>query len=440
MSEAPQVKTLSWRINLLWTSAGTIVYAASNWAVLCIVAKLGTPEMVGEYALGLAVTAPVLMMAQMNLRAVLATDARGEHCFADYWRLRVNGTLLGMAMIIGLAAMGHAFSTAAVIVAVGMSQAVEGISDIYYGLMQRHERMDRITVSMLWKGATSLIAMAAGLWATGSALWGVVAMFAVRLAVLVFYDAGPGSRDFVATEPRIASTRRESFQRQFSLLWLAAPLAVVMLLNSLCSNMPRYFMEHYMGTRELGNLRGGRIAGIGGKHAGERSGAGSDAAPGEAAGVGRPRKVHELQLAADGIRRGAGRVRGGVRSSAGSVDHAADVQAGVRAAQRTAGGADDRGRRRLRDVDAGLRGDRRTVVPAAGAGVRGGYARGVRGMRVAGAGARLAGRGLGDGHGVRGATGGIDCDLREGHLGSKAASCSRARAGGQCLGAHKRRA
>ena len=148
--------------------------------------------------------------------------------------------------------MGHAFSTAAVIVAVGMSQAVEGISDIYYGLMQRHERMDRITVSMLWKGATSLIAMAAGLWATGSALWGVVAMFAVRLAVLVFYDAGPGSRDFVATEPRIASTRRESFERQVSLFWLAAPLAVVMLLNSLCSNMPRYFMDHYMGTRELG--------------------------------------------------------------------------------------------------------------------------------------------------------------------------------------------
>jgi O-antigen/teichoic acid export membrane protein len=248
----PQVKSLSWRINLLWTSAGTIVYAASNWAVLCVIAKLGTPEMVGAYALGLAVTAPVLMLAQMNLRAVLATDARGEHCFADYWRLRVNGTLLGMAVIIGLAAIGHGFSTAAVIAAVGMSQAVEGISDIYYGLMQRHERMDRITVSMLWKGATSLAAMTGGLWATGSVTWGVIAMFAARLAVLVLYDAGPGSRDFAALEPKMAPAWRESLRRQAALLWLASPLAVVMLLNSLCSNMPRYFMDAYLGTRELG--------------------------------------------------------------------------------------------------------------------------------------------------------------------------------------------
>jgi hypothetical protein len=82
------VKALPWQWNLVWTSAGTLVYAACNWAMLSAIAKLGTPEMVGQFALGLAVTAPVLMLAQMNLRAVLATDARGEHGFRDYRALR----------------------------------------------------------------------------------------------------------------------------------------------------------------------------------------------------------------------------------------------------------------------------------------------------------------------------------------------------------------
>jgi len=246
------VKALSWRVNLLWTSAGTVVYAAGNWAVLCLIAKLGTPEMVGQYALGLAVTAPVLMLAQMNLRAVLATDARGEHGFQDYWRLRLTGTAVGLAAILALAAMGHDFQTAAVILAVGLAQAVEGISDIYYGLMQRHERMDRITVSQILKGSISLLAMGLGVWATGSVLWGVAAMFAGRLAVLLGYDAARGSRDFVAAEPKMAGGVRQSAARQFSLLWLAAPLAAVMLLNSLATNMPRYFVNHYVGTRELG--------------------------------------------------------------------------------------------------------------------------------------------------------------------------------------------
>jgi len=247
-----QLKSLSWRVNLLWTSAGTLVYAAGNWAILCLIAKLGTAEMVGQYALGLAVTAPVLMLAQMNLRAVLATDARGEHCFHDYWKLRLNGTLVGLAAIVALAAFGHERKTAAVIIAVGLAQAVEGVSDIYYGLMQRHERMDRITVSLIWKGTLSLAATGLGVWATGSVFWGVAAMFTGRLLVLVLYDAARGSRDFVAAEPKLESNFRQSTARQLSLLWLAAPLAAVMLLNSLCTNMPRYFVDHYMGTRELG--------------------------------------------------------------------------------------------------------------------------------------------------------------------------------------------
>lgn len=248
----PRVKALPWQWNLVWTSAGTLVYAACNWAMLSAIAKLGTPEMVGQFALGLAVTAPVLLLAQMNLRAVLATDARGEHGFRDYRALRIKATLAGLLVICGIAAAGYGTKLAALIVAVGVGQAVEGISDIYYGLMQRHERMDRITISLALRGPLGLAAMVAGVWATGSVLWGAVALFMVRLLVLALYDGAAGSRDFVALERAPERTWREAATRQFSIFWLALPLSSVMLMGSLCTNMPRYFIEHHMGTRELG--------------------------------------------------------------------------------------------------------------------------------------------------------------------------------------------
>jgi O-antigen/teichoic acid export membrane protein len=53
-------------------------------------------------------------------------------------------------------------------------------------------------------------------------------------------------------EPAPERTWREAATRQFSIFWLALPLSSVMLLNSLCTNMPRYFIEHHIGTRELG--------------------------------------------------------------------------------------------------------------------------------------------------------------------------------------------
>ncbi|MGP8246994.1 MAG: lipopolysaccharide biosynthesis protein [Bryobacteraceae bacterium] len=279
---APRCRPLSWQWNLAWTSLGTVVYAASNWAMLSAIAKLGTPEMVGEFALGLAVTAPVLLLAQMNLRAVLATDTKEEYRFRDYRALRVNATVAGIVAIAAIAWASYGAKTALVVMAVGLAQAIEGVSDIYYGLMQQHERMDRITISQFWRGPLGLVAMAVGVGLTGSVLWGAAALMAVRVAVLAVYDAGAGTRDFLAREaaragvpdargragarldraqgarpigPQVTNLPhrwRQGLTRQFSIFWLAAPLSSVMLLNSLSTNMPRYFIEHHSGTRELG--------------------------------------------------------------------------------------------------------------------------------------------------------------------------------------------
>src|SRR5580700_4270976 len=84
------------RANFAWTLAGYAVYAGCQWGMLVALAKLGTPAMVGQFALGLAATAPLLMFANLQLRTVLATDTRGEYAFSDYLGLRLSSTLLAL--------------------------------------------------------------------------------------------------------------------------------------------------------------------------------------------------------------------------------------------------------------------------------------------------------------------------------------------------------
>jgi len=62
------------------------------------------------------------------------------------------------------------------------------------------------------------------------------------------FSIGPAGR----SPAFLARDWRQRASRQFSIFWLAAPLSSVMLLNSLSTNMPRYFIEHHSGTRELG--------------------------------------------------------------------------------------------------------------------------------------------------------------------------------------------
>ena len=81
--EAPPEVSL--RVNFYWTLAGHVVAAGCKWLELTLLAKAGTRDMVGQFAYALALTAPVVMLTNLQLRAVQATDAQ--------WRLALSRRL-----------------------------------------------------------------------------------------------------------------------------------------------------------------------------------------------------------------------------------------------------------------------------------------------------------------------------------------------------------
>lgn len=237
---------LSLRSNFAWTLVGNLVYSASQWAVLVVLAKIGSPAIVGRFALALAVTAPVLMLTNLQLRAVQATDAKGEYQFREYLALRLTTTGLALCVILALSILGgYASEAAMLILAVGLAKCVESVSDVTYGLMQKYERMDWIAISMMAKGPLSLVSLAGVFCATNSLVYGAIAMTLTWMGVLVIYDLR-NARRLEGIRPRF------QWSVLFQLTALAVPLGLVMMLLSLSSNIPRYFLEHIWGEAELG--------------------------------------------------------------------------------------------------------------------------------------------------------------------------------------------
>jgi O-antigen/teichoic acid export membrane protein len=252
------------RTNFSWTFVGNVVYAACQWGMLAVLANLGSPEMVGQFALGLAITAPVMMCARMELAFVQATDAKREYLFGDYLGLRLITTALGLLVIAGIVwVAGYRRETALVILAVGIAKAFESVSDVFYGLLQQRERMDRIAKSKMIKGPLSLVALSAGVLLTGSVFWGTVGLVVAWALILVGYDIQSGAL-ILKSLPQLGDTvpceggqktvlhPRWEVRTLASLAWLALPLGVVMMLDALNYNIPRYFIEQYLGERELG--------------------------------------------------------------------------------------------------------------------------------------------------------------------------------------------
>lgn len=234
------------RASAAWMSAGMAVYSACQWAMVAVLAKAGTVEMVGRYAFAIAMTTPVLMLAQLNLRAVLTTDTGAAHDFRNYRDLRL--TAMAAAMLI-IAAWSTAATDPLVILLAGLGQAVEWISDTYQGLLQREEYPRRVAASLIARAVLSLAALAAGVVAGGSLEAGLAGVLAARLAVLIFYDATIAVSGLVPAQSR---TFMDSFRAQSALLRIALPLGVVLVLGSLTVNVPRYFIADHQGSRDLG--------------------------------------------------------------------------------------------------------------------------------------------------------------------------------------------
>ena len=234
---AVNTQQLSLRSGFAWTAAGNLANAASQWLVLALLARAGSAELLGEWALALAVATPIAMLAHLNLRTLVATDVAAEHPFSDYLRVRSWSNLAALAALsIAAAAVGLP------VLFLGSAILVDNTSDVLYGALQRSERLDTVAQSVMLRAAASLLLVAATLSMGAGASGASAAYLAGRIVVIAAID-WPKSRLAVS---------RDAVREPSRVLRMSLPLGFSLLLISLTTNAPRYAIERFAGTRELG--------------------------------------------------------------------------------------------------------------------------------------------------------------------------------------------
>ena len=255
------------RVNVFWSLAGTGVYSLCQLGILVVLAKMGTHEMLGQFALGLAIASPVMICAGLSsLRIVHATDAHAAHRFQDYLALRILTSVGGLLAIAGIVYFAHYSPiTARVVLMVGVAKAIENLSDVFGGLLQHHERMDLLAFSTILRGTLSLLAMAISLYVTGNVLVAVSCLALSWALTLIFFDLRVGAA--LLSVPLGAGSMTVALKSVSHLVrlpwnWRALsaigvfglPVIIAASLVSLTLNIPRYFIEYFFGVGELGKF------------------------------------------------------------------------------------------------------------------------------------------------------------------------------------------
>jgi O-antigen/teichoic acid export membrane protein len=240
-----------------WTFVGNAVYAAGQFATLMILTKLVRPELVGQYALGLALVYPVMMLTNMQLRSVMNSSARDRVQFGNYLSLRLLATSVAFVTIFGITQLlRYDRELTEVVLMVGIAYGIETISDVYYARLQLNDRMAEISKSLMARAVLSVIALGAATYVTRSVVWGIAGVAVARAIVLFGYDTRERTHvlrkqtKWFLLNGELAPRFDASEQRE--LLWRSLPLGIVVLLTTLNSSIPSFFIKHGIGERDLG--------------------------------------------------------------------------------------------------------------------------------------------------------------------------------------------
>ncbi len=247
--------------NIVWMLVGNVLYGFSQWAQIIVLAKVGTIDMVGSFSLALAICLPILMFSSLSLRSLQVTDAQRSHRFLEYVSLRLLTLCASLLCIFTLAIVtGHSTAFIAATALIGAAKSVEYVSDILYGLLQQEENMSGIAISMALRSSLSVGALSLGVYLSHSLAWGAACMLVSSMLILLVYDV-PKTLAVGKLHPcsLVHECRRywhEVFhegghKRLRKLATAGLPMGLVLMLVSLNLNIPRYIIQHHLGTRDL---------------------------------------------------------------------------------------------------------------------------------------------------------------------------------------------
>lgn len=238
------------RQNAIWSICGEATFAVSQLCLLVVLARLGSQELVGQYAWALAIVTPVFLFFSLQFRTILAATQEATEQFGSFVRVRIITTTIALTFSISIALVWDA-STALLVVAVGCIKAIDSFSDILFGLFWQRNRMDLIARSQILRGVLSLCGFSLLFCFEKNLVIAAFSTAVVYLLIFVFYDLRMARRTSSALT---SSLFRNSFKNcpWKELLAIGIPAGALSCLASLEIYIPRYFLKANVGDGLLG--------------------------------------------------------------------------------------------------------------------------------------------------------------------------------------------
>jgi len=223
--------------------------AIAQYLILVAIFRTSGAAQVGEYAYGLALSAPFFMCAFMRLGQLCSTDTDATHSFQSYLGLRIFAGVLAIAGTIAAWFLLGKVVAVQLLAATALFRLALGIAEIIYSRIHRDGNFYFSCLSTLGFWLVSIPIFSTGLYKGLPLSTMLVTISAIRILQALLID--------LSFQYRIARVLRlpslgvvyQDVRDLLASAWAFAPLAFV---NSSTTSVPRLLIEFFAGKEALG--------------------------------------------------------------------------------------------------------------------------------------------------------------------------------------------
>lgn len=238
------------RKNMLYNTIGSLIYYACQWMMSVVIVRISGYDAAGVLSLAMSVTTAPALVALFNVRSYQVSDINDEYTTNTYIQSRTFSNALAFVIcIVMILAGGYSISKAIAIAVFMVLKVIEGYADVYYGVEQKHNRLDYAGISMALRGIGIIIPFVLALYLWDNLIVALGLVSVINAIILALWDVRIVHQ---WKKEELTESKKQVKNAVKNLLLTCYPLAIVAFMNALSVNISKMALEQYYGTEIMG--------------------------------------------------------------------------------------------------------------------------------------------------------------------------------------------
>ena len=241
-----QNKTL--KKDFIWNTLGSLLHAFNSLFFLIVVTRINGINNSGIFSYGFVISNIFLTVAMFGGRNYQITDEKKEFTDNQYKSFRYFTTILSVILFSLLfLVFNYSIYKYLIIILLILVRSLESISDVYFGILQKNNKLYLVGISLFLKNLISLIVFIITDYMFKNLYISIISWGIINLLFLTLFDILK-AKEVSKEKFKIETKYKEIFKKTLYFFLFTFIAAFIL-------NIPRYFIDFYL-TDELQGIYG----------------------------------------------------------------------------------------------------------------------------------------------------------------------------------------